>query len=79
MFLGGLSVLLGLGSVLLALGMVIPAVSLGGCTMRFCRGLVMFRRFVVCIFHVDFSCWPTNCGGPQKRPQKWLNEVPMLF
>jgi hypothetical protein len=23
---------------------------------------VMFRRLVVCVFHVDFSCWPGNCG-----------------
>jgi hypothetical protein len=64
-----LRVLLRLGGVLFAFAMVTPTVSLGGCTMRLCRGFVMFRGFVVRVFHVDFSCWPTNYGYPQKRPQ----------
>jgi hypothetical protein len=54
MLAGVLRVLLGLGRVLLALGMVVLAVSFGGGTMRLCRGLVMFRRLVVSVFHVDF-------------------------
>jgi hypothetical protein len=29
-------------------------VSFGGSTMGFRRGLVMFRRLVVSVFHVDF-------------------------
>ena len=49
-----LRVLLGLGRVLLALDMVVLAVSFGGGTMRLCRGLVMFRGLIVCVFHVDF-------------------------
>ena len=49
-----LRVLLGLGRVLLALDMVVLTVSFGGGTMGLRRGLVMFRRLVVCIFHVDF-------------------------
>ena len=49
-----LRVLLGLGCVLLALGMIVLAVSFGGGTMRLCRRLVMFRRLIVCVFHVDF-------------------------
>ena len=64
-----LRVLLGLGSVLFALGMVVPAVSLGGRTMRLCSGFVMFRSLVVRVLHFCFSCWPTNCGYPQRQPQ----------
>jgi hypothetical protein len=29
-------------------------VSFGSGTMGLCRGLVMFRRLVVCVFHFDF-------------------------
>jgi hypothetical protein len=64
-----LGVLLGLGSVLFALGMVVLAMSLSGCTMRLCSRLVMFRRLVVRVLHFIFSCWPTNFGSPQRRPQ----------
>lgn len=53
-----LRVLLGLGSVLLTLGVVVPAVRIGGGAMGLRRGLVMFRRFVVLVFHVVFSCGP---------------------
>jgi len=49
-----LRVLLGLGRVLLALGMVVLAMRFGGGAMRLCRGLVMFRRLVVFVFHVGF-------------------------
>jgi hypothetical protein len=62
-----LRVLLGLGGVLFALGMVILALRLGGCTMRLCSRFVVFRGLAVCVFHVDFSCWPTNFGYPQRR------------
>jgi hypothetical protein len=51
-----LRILLGLGRVLLTLGVVIPAVRLGGGAMGLRCGLVMFRRFVVFVFHVVFSC-----------------------
>jgi len=34
--------------------MVVLAVRVRGGTMRLCRGLVMFRRLVVCVFHADF-------------------------
>jgi hypothetical protein len=44
-------------------------VSRGRGTMRLCRGLVMFRSRVVCVFHVEFSCWPKNLGDLQKAPQ----------
>jgi hypothetical protein len=64
-----LRVLLGLGCVFFALGMVILAVRLGRCTVGLCSRFVMFRRFVVFIFHVDVSCWPTSFGYPQRRPQ----------
>jgi hypothetical protein len=64
-----LRVLLGLGRVLLAFGMVILAVKVGSGAMGLCRGFVMFRRSVVCVLHFDFSCWPENFGGLQKRPQ----------
>jgi hypothetical protein len=57
-----LRVLLGLSSVLFTFGMVILAMSFGGCTMGLRSGFVMFRRLVVLVFHVDFSCWPTYCG-----------------
>jgi len=30
---------------------------------------VMFRRRVVCVFHVEFSCWPKNLGDLQQAPQ----------
>jgi hypothetical protein len=33
-------------------------VGFGSSTMGLRCGFVMFRRAVVCIFHVDFSCWP---------------------
>jgi hypothetical protein len=51
-----LRVLLGLGSVLFALGMVILAMSLGRGAMGLCSGLMKFRRLVVFVFHVVFSC-----------------------
>jgi hypothetical protein len=46
-----LRVLLGLGRVLLALDIVIPAEVFSSGPMGFCRGFVMFRRLVVCVFH----------------------------
>jgi len=61
-----LRVLLGLGRVLLALGMVVLAVSFGGSTMGFRRGLVMFRRLVVCIFHVDFLILAETFRRPER-------------
>ena len=64
-----LRVLLGLGSVLFALGMVVLAVRFSGRTVGLCSGVVMFRRLVVRVFHFNFSCWPTNCGYPQRQPQ----------
>ncbi len=64
-----LRVLLGLGRVLLTLAMLVLAVRVGSGTMGLCRGFVMFCRLVVRVFHVDFSYWPENFGGPQKRPQ----------
>src|SRR5580700_1699805 len=64
-----LRVLLGLGGMFLALGVVVAAVSRGCGTMRLCRGFVMFRRRVVCVFHVEFSCWPTTIGRLRKAPQ----------
>jgi hypothetical protein len=51
-----LRVLLGLGGVLLTLHMVVLAVRLGGGAMGLRRGLVVFRRFVVFVFHLVFSC-----------------------
>ena len=64
-----LRVLLGLGRMLFALGVVVAAVSRGSGTMRLRSGFVMFRRRVVCVFHVEFSCWPKNLGGLQKARQ----------
>jgi hypothetical protein len=61
-------VLLGLGRVLLALGMVILPVRFGSGTVGLCCGFVMFRRAVVCIFHVDFSCWSEKMFGDQQEP-----------
>jgi hypothetical protein len=58
-----LRVLLGLGRMLFALGVVVAAMSRGRGTMRLRSGFVMFRRLVVCVFHVEFSCWPKNIGG----------------
>jgi hypothetical protein len=75
MLVGALRVLLGLVRIFLALDVVVLAVSLGGGTMGLCRGLVMFRRLVVCVFHVEFSCWPKNLGGLQKAPQSWPHGV----
>lgn len=69
MLAGILRVLLGLGRIFLALGVVVTAVSRGRGTMRLCCGFVMFRCLVVCVFHVEFSCWPKNLGGPQKARQ----------
>ena len=58
-----LRVLLSLGRVLFALGMVVLTVSFGGGAMRLCRGLVMFRGLIVCVFHVlIFSYWPRHFG-----------------
>jgi hypothetical protein len=74
-----LRVLLGLVRIFLALDVVILAVSLGSGTMRLCRGLVMFRRLVVCVLHVVFSCWPKNLGGLQQAPQTWLHGVSNVF
>jgi hypothetical protein len=62
MFVRGLCVLLGLGRVILALGMIIPAVSVGSGPMGLCCRFVVFRRLVVCVFHIDFPYWPTNLG-----------------
>ena len=64
-----LRVLLGLGRVLFTFGMIILAVGVRSGTMRLCSGLMMFRRLVVCVFHVDFSCWPENFGDRQLRPE----------
>jgi hypothetical protein len=64
-----LRVLLGLVRMLLALGVVVAVVSRGCGAMRLCRGFVMFRCLVVCVFHVEFSCWPKNLGGLQEAPQ----------
>jgi len=50
-----LRVLLGFASVLLTLGMVILGVRLGSGTMGLRRRFVMFRRLIVCVFHLDFS------------------------
>jgi hypothetical protein len=50
-----LRVLLGLGRVLLTLGVVVLAVRLGSGAMGLRRRLVMFRRFVVFVFHLVFS------------------------
>ena len=55
MLAGILRVLLGLGRIFLALGVVVAAVSRGRGTMRLCRGLVMFRRLIVRVFHFGFS------------------------
>jgi hypothetical protein len=60
-----LRVLLSLGRVLLALGMVVLAVSVGGGTMRLCRGLVMFRSLIVCVFHVEFLILAETFRHPQ--------------
>jgi hypothetical protein len=54
MLAGVLRVLLGLGRVFLALGVVVLAVRFGSSTMRLCRGFVVFRRLVVCVFHFCF-------------------------
>ena len=64
MLVGVLRVLLGLGCMLLTFGMVIPVVGFGSSAMGLRCGFVMFRRLVVRVFHVDFSCWPENFGGP---------------
>jgi hypothetical protein len=64
-----LRVLLSLSRMLLTLGVLILAVSVGSGAMRFCRGFVMLRCLVVCVFHADFSYWPENSGGLQQRPQ----------
>jgi hypothetical protein len=69
MLVGILRVLLGLVRMFLALGVVIAAMSRGRGTMRLRSGFVMFRRLVVCVFHVEFSCWPKNLGGLQTAPQ----------
>jgi hypothetical protein len=69
MLVRSLRVLLGLSRMFFALGVVIAAVSRGCGTMRLCRGLVMFRSRVVCVLHVEFSCWPKNIGDLQKAPQ----------
>ena len=57
--------LLGLGRMLFPLGMVILTVGICSGTMGLCCGLVVFRRLVVRVFHVSFSCWPENFGDPQ--------------
>ena len=62
---GVLRMLLGLGRMLFSLGMVILAVGICSGTMGLCCGLVVFRRLVVRVFHVGFSCWPENFGDPQ--------------
>jgi hypothetical protein len=54
MLVGDLRMLLGLSGVFLALGMVVLAVRLGSRPMRLRRGLVMFRRLIVCVLHFDF-------------------------
>ena len=69
MLAGILRVLLGLVGMLLALGVVVAAVSRGRGTMRLRRGFMMFRCCVVCVFHVEFSCWPKDLGGLQGAPQ----------
>jgi hypothetical protein len=64
MIAGVLRMLLGLAGMFLALGVIVLAVRIGGGTMGLCCGLVMFRRFVVCVFHVISRCWPNNIGAP---------------
>src|SRR4029077_13287837 len=64
-----LRVVWGLVGWLLALGVVVAAVSRGRGTMRLCRGFVMFGCLVVCVFHIEFSCWPKNLGGVQQAYQ----------
>ena len=59
-----LGVLLSLGSVFFAFGMIVLAVRIGGGTMGLRCGLVMFRRFVVCVFHLISRRWPKNIGAP---------------
>jgi hypothetical protein len=54
---GVLRMLLGLGGMFLALGVIVLAVRIGGGTMGLRCGLVMFRRFVVCLFHLISRCW----------------------
>ncbi len=66
MFAGVLRVLLGLGRVLFALGMIVLAVSFGSGAMRLCRGLVMFRRLVVSVFHVDFLILAEKFRQPER-------------
>lgn len=61
-----LRVLLGLGRVLLALGMVVLAVSFGGGTVGLRRGLVMFRRLVVFVFHFDFLILAETFRRPER-------------
>jgi len=48
-----LGVLLGLSRVLLTLAMIILAVRVGSGAVGLCRGLVMFRRLVVRVFHFE--------------------------
>ena len=55
MIAGVLRMLLGLGGMLFALGVIVLAVRISGGTMGLRCGLVKFRRFVVCVFHVIFS------------------------
>jgi hypothetical protein len=62
MIAGVLRMLLGLGGMFLALGVIVLAVRISGGTMGLRCGLVMFRRFVVCVFHVISRCWPKNIG-----------------
>jgi hypothetical protein len=64
MIAGVLRMLLGLGGMFLALGVIVLAVRIGGGTMGLRCGLVMFRRFVVCVFHLISRRWPKNIGAP---------------
>ena len=64
MIAGVLRMLLGLGGMLFALGVIVPVVRIGGGTMGLRCGLVKFRRFVVCVFHVIFSLLAEEFGAP---------------
>jgi hypothetical protein len=47
--------------------------------MRLCCGFVMFRSLVVCVFHVDFSCWPKEFGTPRSGPNSGRLESQSCF
>jgi hypothetical protein len=78
---------LGLRGMFLTLGVIVLAVRISGGPMGLRCGLVMFRRFVVCVFHVISRCWPKNIGPPATAsivaapsansvPSKWRVSYP---